>query len=370
MESLLAHITARLTNQRERVATESLGFILRRSALAREGLRRLLRGRGRDVPPLDRVATEFASGPESRPDIAVFDHQGKLQLLVEGKFWASLTHAQPEDYLARLKESGGGTLVIVAPESRLQSLLPDLMQRCQKAGLLRVGDGTQVSEVIRISGDCAVVIFSWRVVVDMLADEAAANGDRALWSDADQLRGLCEVFESEGFRPFTREDLSNIEIPRLLCSLADLARDIAEAAAQAKIVETRGCGYGYGWYSAGRYVRSPQAVLWIGVEADLWRRRGRSPLWVCFFQTEWGRAQEVRSALRDWMDQSPPRMFDATNGIVIPIDLCTGAEKEAVIKHAISQLAEICERLANSGMKPRRATTTEPPPAAEGESDG
>lgn len=368
MESLLAHITARLTNQRERVATESLGFILRRSPSAREGLRRLLRGLGRDVPPLDRVATEFASGPESRPDIAVFDLQGKLQLLVEGKFWAPLTNAQPGAYLARLKESGGGTLVIVAPEFRLQSLSPDLMQQCQKAGLLPVGDGAQASGVIQISGDCAVVIFSWRIVVDMLVDVATANGDRTLASDADQLRGVCEAFEGEGFRPFTLEDFSNIEIPRLLCSLADLARDIAEAAAQAKIVEK--AGYSHGWYNAGRYVNSPQATLWIGVEADLWRRYGSSPLWIVFISNEWGRAQEVRSALRDWMDQNPPRMFDATYGIVIPIELRTGSEKEAVIKHAISQIAEICERLANSGMKPRRATTTEPPPAPEGESAG
>jgi hypothetical protein len=57
-DSLLAHVAWKFTGQTETLGTEALGYILSRSAAAREALRETLRTGGADVAPLARVATE------------------------------------------------------------------------------------------------------------------------------------------------------------------------------------------------------------------------------------------------------------------------------------------------------------------------
>ena len=57
------------------------------------------------------------------------------------------------------------------------------------------------------------------------------------------------------------------------------------------------------WTRIGRYVSFPEAGgvgAWLGTHFRLWRDYGRTPLWVVFSSTDWGRSQELRRLPEPW----------------------------------------------------------------------
>ena len=99
-DSVLAHVAWKFPGQTETVATEALGYILSRSVSSRAALRETLRTGGGDVPPLARVATEVTGQQGERLDLVGFDESNAERVLIEVKFWAGLTHNQPNTYLS------------------------------------------------------------------------------------------------------------------------------------------------------------------------------------------------------------------------------------------------------------------------------
>ena len=97
--SILAEMALRFVDQREVLATAGLGHVLGASPTARQALRELLVDRGVDVPDDLAYRTEVIEvGEEGRPDVV--GTLGKSRhVIVEGKFWATLTDAQPVGYL-------------------------------------------------------------------------------------------------------------------------------------------------------------------------------------------------------------------------------------------------------------------------------
>ena len=82
--------------------------------------------------------------------------------------------------------------------------------------------------------------------------------------------------------------------------------------------------------------------LWLGVDLDLWREAGRTPLWWKMLEDEWYGVQTVWHELGE--------MFDGvrTQGVrwkCLPIQLRTGVEKDAVIADAADQMMAIADRL-------------------------
>lgn len=344
--TVLAHLTLKLTSQRENAATEALAFLLNRSAAARAALARQLSPGTGDVPKINRVATQPRVGDESRPDLVLLDEAGLTLGFVEAKFWAALTDAQPVSYLERLRENGGGMLVILAPQRRLPLLAAEIKERCQRAQLAIGAWGARGGLV----GPTRVALLSWRTLLDAL--EQALVEDREALSDLRQIRGLCERFESEGFIPLTREDLENIEIPRMVKSLAELANEIVESGIRDGLIDVKGLRPTHYWTAAGRYSRLRcGTVTWIGVAYDRWNQFGRTPMWVHISPSDPTIASAARQALQSWIHGEPARAYlDEHENVLIPLDLVPGAEKETVVARALEQLAELDVALSAAAM--------------------
>ena len=130
--SLLAHVARKFPGQTETLATEALGYILSRSAAAREALRETLRTGGADVAPLAKVETEVIGDQDERLDLVAFHEHGFERVLIEVKFWAGLTERQPNTYLGRLpKDEEPAVLLFVAPQLRLVTLWAELHRRSE-----------------------------------------------------------------------------------------------------------------------------------------------------------------------------------------------------------------------------------------------
>jgi hypothetical protein len=298
--TVLAHLASDLP-QKENLATGALAFILNRSARARQALAaEVLQLTGRALL-LERVEAQVALDEEGRPDLRLLDGVGGLLGFVEAKFWAGLTEAQPVAYLRHLAETGGGVLVVLAPDRRLSMLRAELLDRCRHAemGMEAVGASS-----LRV-GPVDLIMVPWNRLLRVVAHAVA--DDLAVASDVQQLAGLVTRFEEDGFLPLTREELDDIAVPRRVADLSALVGDIVQSALDAQLLTVRNLRPSSSVDGIGRYVAFARAGAWIGLSFWCWRTRGRSPLWLRFRPTVWGRADELRWVLQSWSVLDPPR---------------------------------------------------------------
>ena len=118
--SVLAHVVLNGAMQSEPAAMQALAHILNASRDMAGAIVGILREAGIEFEP-GWVQAELGH-EDSRPDLTVRDNEGFARVLVENKFWAGLTEAQPVSYLGDLPEDGSGALLFIVPLSRLPSV--------------------------------------------------------------------------------------------------------------------------------------------------------------------------------------------------------------------------------------------------------
>ena len=63
---------------------------------------------------------------DRQPDLTTKDKGGNIRLLVENKFWAGLTVAQPIKYLKVLPEDLNSALLFIVPKARMTTVWHEL----------------------------------------------------------------------------------------------------------------------------------------------------------------------------------------------------------------------------------------------------
>ena len=318
--SLLAHLAYKFGGG-ETVATEALGYILGRYPAARAALRDMLKVDGADVVPLDRVETEVVGEKRDRIDLAAYDEADKERVLVEVKFGADLSDNQPAEYLDRLPADDNlSVLLFVAPESRLETLWPEIRDMAKRGGFTL----NDVSETGRlraaaVAGDNRrLMLTSWRSLLKEMRSRAAAGNDSSAEGDLRQLNGLCEQEDLPAFRPLLETELGP-EFPRRMLNFQCLVDDATERLVRegrAKIKGLRVTPQATGY---GRYLRIGSKEAWLGVNVKLWAQKGKeqTPIWIQF-------------------DSDAP----------LSLRLRTGVEYGEVLEDLVNQLRDLADRLA------------------------
>ena len=201
--SLLSHIAGNFISQYENVANSSVAYLLTHYPAAQRALARMLDLQ--ELPP--RFVTEEHT-KNGRPDVVGRNNSGDIAVIIEGKFWASLTDNQPANYLRELKKTGG-PLLFLAPGRRLDSLNQELQRRIEAAADLT---------------ECRWRARSWADFIDAIDNENDQERDTELRSDLNQLRALCERMDVEGMPPVTASDLDPMH-GRIAFQFADLINE-------------------------------------------------------------------------------------------------------------------------------------------------
>ena len=335
-DSLLAHLAWRFPGATEDIATEALLYILRRQEGARTALADLLRSGGADPEPMDSFNTQRVYQRTKKPDLVAFN-EGREVLLVESKFWASLTPHQPNGYLSLMRDElrDARNLLFVAPKARQDELWEDL---CKRAEGLILSD-KHTSEDVRSasvgSGGHRLMLTSW----DTLLDRLDSSGPDEV-GDLRQLRGLCAPASYDA-RLASGDAESLGEVDHYKTFLAD-----AVALAESRgVISTGGLSYGGGSGGYGRYFRFVNAgdeeiaVAWIGF--NFARTESLFFLWLVpdTGQFSADRMDEIRAQLEG--------EFDGHGHISIPISATAGYAY--VREGVVSKLQEIRNRIAGSG---------------------
>lgn len=332
--SVLAHVVS-LNLPPEPAATQALEYVLRDADALRTFVGML--------KPID-VSFE-ARGVESeevhgdgRPDLVVYDVAGRHRVFVENKFWAGLTPAQPVMYLDHLPQDDElSALVFLVPEDRVDSVWAELKRRCAEAEL-SVSEERRAGALFcgKFSGNRVMAVADWRHVLDGLAAVESVR------SDVHQLRALTERMDVEAFLPVQAQELTDANVPRRMINYADLVEPIAAALVGRGVASTSDLRPSHSYHAAGRYVAMHGRLgLWLGVDLDLWREAGRTPLWWKMQADEWYGVEGVWHKLEEMFDEV--RTQDRWK--CLPIQLRAGVEKDAVIADAADQMVAIADRL-------------------------
>ena len=226
--SVLAHVVAHSSLAPEPAATQALGYILDEpDALA--VFVAMLSEMGVSLRP-SRVGIEIAIGA-GRPDLSIYDERGTHRVLVENKFWAGLTGAQPAAYLDELpKDDEGSALMFIAPTARVPSIWEELKRRCSDSEL-EVSDEQAGKGLLsaKLSDERVIGVTSWQRVLDRL------ESIKIVQSDVRQLRALTDQMDAEAFLPIRPDELTR-------CGLGSAANQLlgSRGANRRATEETRG----------------------------------------------------------------------------------------------------------------------------------
>lgn len=188
---LLARL-ARFIRQREDASTEVLAHILNTSASAREALDDVIRSGVQNVAPIVRARTQQVVGRRrARPDLVGEDGAARRRVIVEVKFWAGLTRAQPNAYLRLLPRDGPAVVLFLVPDDRVGTLWPKLRKRAESAGRLSAVDAE--GTCVRV-GDSRryLMVTGWTRLLDGMEARVRNAGETQVEADVQQLRGLAD----------------------------------------------------------------------------------------------------------------------------------------------------------------------------------
>lgn len=92
--------------------------------------------------------------------------------------------------------------------------------------------------------------------------------------------------------------------------------------------------------------------FWLGIHFNLWKIYGRTPLWLVFSDSKWGRARDVSTLLEPWAAKEDVFAKFEKNEFIIAIDLAFGEEKDQVVRSVVDRLNAIGNVLNDLPEKP------------------
>ena len=200
-----------------------------------------------------------------------------------------------------------------------------------------------------------MALTTWKTLLAFL--DAETTEDLPARNDLSQLRALCEESGSGAFVPFSGESMSDQRLPTLILQLTGLVQDVSTLAFDEGVLVRNRLTPQANAERVGRYANilsEERCGGWLGIHFGLWREHGRSPFWIVFSPSEWGRAYEVRALLEPWAAHTGVFVADvAGDHFAVAIDIPCGEERPTVVRSIVDQLAAISKAL--DSLPPRQS---------------
>ena len=333
---LLANLVASFPGNTENIATEALRHIFDNSDASVEALNDVACSGVGKLEPVVKVLTQVVGEDGTQPDLVGIDREGNERILVEVKFWAGLTKNQPRGYLKRLPSDGPALLAFLAPADRVGTLWPQLRQRVP-------GDAGQLEEIdserrcLRLAGtDKHLMVVSWDGLLDAMAARSSESDETGVESEIRQLRSLAKYADSGRFIPFAVDEprVPGLDRLRQYKGLVDAAteRGIVQDWVSRKGLRATPRQHGF-----GRYIRIGGAVVWFGINTELFESTGLTPLWVdC--GNQWNRWKD---GLAEFSQE-----LGMTDDHWVPIKVLRDVEYPEVLDGVVQNLRQIADAIA------------------------
>ena len=277
MGTLLGQFYSRIKGSQEDIASEALVYILQNSKVSRLALEKLIQEACTFEHENLRYLTQGVGENLERPDILGRNDSGIEPLLIEAKFWASLTINQPNTYLRRLPEQG--VLMFLVPQERKTTIYSEQIDRISEEYEVETIEDENFRIELATSRK-QVIVRSWHEVLDRVKLALVDDHDHNAISDLEQLQGYCEVVTQQSFLPLNDEDLAPI-IPRRLLGYFGIVDDtVEELKRRDKDFSTKGLVRTPSRNGYNRYFSYKSLGLALSVRYDYWSAHGDTPFWL------------------------------------------------------------------------------------------
>ena len=344
--SLLAHLIPRVTAA-EPAATRALAYILNSAPEIASTFADVLGQIGAMAFEPGRIDAEERHG-NCVPDLTVRDAEGAVRALVENKFWAGLTAAQPVSYMEQLPSSA--LLAFIVPHTRMHSIWAELRDRCADSKIELDSETRSNVGIAARSGRRTLAITSWKHVLERLRQAAISAGHSMIEQDIVQLRGLTDQQNTDEFLPLRDDEVTDASLSRRLINYSQLIDEVAERLVADGIADTKKCARSVcDFFSAGRGVRlRAKFGVWVGVDFDAWRRFGITPFWLELSPTD-GFSGIGKTPAGTIVNALPGAEENESTGFVcVPIRLKTAVERDRVLDAMVEQIRDIADSLGRA----------------------
>ena len=285
MQSLLGQFYNRIKGSQEDIASESLTYILKESIRARQTINQIVTlNTGLIFTDLTYKSQNVGEKLE-RPDISGFDETGKEVLLIEAKFWASLTSNQPNEYLNRLGEKS--VLIFLVPSLRIRAIYEEVYNRI-KEKYFDIETDPENLKIKLIQNNKFIIIKDWNEILNTIKSELVQENNHSLISDIDQIIGFCETIDKISFQPIIDSDLSP-SIPKKINSYYDIVDKVVdEIKNRIEKASTKGLQKTAKKYGYRRYFSIQDIGMGMALEMNLWSSYSDTPFWITIVETKEG----------------------------------------------------------------------------------
>jgi len=294
MQSLLGQFYNRIKGSQEDIASESLTYILKKSIRARQTINHIVKlNTGLEFTDLS-YQTQNVGDKLERPDISGVDNFGKEVLLIEAKFWASLTSNQPNEYINRLSENA--VLIFLVPTLRVRAVFEEVLRRIDSK-FENIVVESDYQKVKISNSNKFVIVKSWNEILNAIKSELTQENNQTLLSDIDQIIGFCDTIDNNSFQPIIDEDLSP-SIPKKVMSYYDIVDKVVdELKNKRKDTSTKGLNRTRHKFGYRRYFAIKNYGFGIDLEMSLWAKEADTPFWLSVSIIENDKKNWSRNAL-------------------------------------------------------------------------
>ncbi len=347
-ETLLGHLVTRFSNSPENLATESLTFLLNHSKSAQTAFIKYISHLTTLFPEDLIFETQNRSQEDiSIPDFVGIDITGKPLVLGEAKFWAGLTENQPVTYIERMIQTKGIMVLFLSPAKRFPTLWPELLRRCQNAGLRStVQQEKSNMNIALIDENQFLVLISWTSLLDYIRQSLEFAGDREMLGNLIQLQGLCEHMDTSVFLPVQSEELTS-NIGARLIQYCDIVDEVIDGLASENEISLQGLRATPVRTGYKRYFTHNKRGCWFEFNPILWNKYQATPLWLGIKSDKWEYDPVARKNLTSLEMEIPKKLFIEEKAISIPVFIQTNTEKMEVINNIKSQIMAVFKLLVD-----------------------
>jgi hypothetical protein len=343
MASLLGQFYTRIKGSQEDIASEGLTYILQRSASARQALSKIIQlESGLTFEDINYITQNVGEKLE-RPDISGIDKKGKEVVILEAKFWASLTDNQPIEYLSRL--SPNSILIFICPTLRVRPVFDELHMRLNKANVSFQINNSQHSFILENNKN--LIVKTWQEILGTIRLHIAQDNEQLLLSDIDQIIGLCETIDNNSFLPYQSEDFAP-GIAKKINSYYDIADKVIDELKKRKIANTSNLNATPQKYGYTRYFKIYNMGLALNVRFDIWERVADTPFWLNIKDDKWVQNERIKVELKNIATKNDTIYYESNKReFYLPIFPLLDKTEDLVINDIAEKIIQITCELNN-----------------------
>lgn len=342
MESLLGRFYSRIKGSQETIASDGLAYILQRSIGAKQTIQQLIKAEcGIDLGDIT-FSSQSVGEKLERPDISGFDSYGNEVIIIETKFWSTLTENQPREYLRRLKNNS--VIVFICPSLRVRSLYNELIRALNTSSLNINHDDEKHLIVLKESKQ--IVIKTWIEILYAIKTSLSQENNYFLLADIEQIIGFCEVIEKNTFLPIQKAELAP-HFPKRINSYCDLLDKIVDELKKSGKFDTKGLqATGQRW-GYTRYGRIDDFGIALNLDFEFWATHEDTPFWIAVHSKfggggGWIVSQQLKSVCNMVSVKSKINLYFKDNRVpYFPLFPLAGELEDNVIKDISNQIISL-----------------------------